>query len=80
EGLARFVEPGGLFGPMMGEHIASVIRGESKYKGSSGYTFEEAWRRRFAVKRIATIQHVYDVSRKKAIEMFCDFYEKDDPE
>lgn len=80
EGLALFVERGGLIGPAMGQHIASVLRGTHKFKPGPQYSFEEGRGRRFVVKRIATIQHLYATGTRKAVEMFCDHYIEDDPE
>jgi len=80
EGLALFVERGGLIGPAMGRHIASVIRGAPKFKSGPQYSFEEGWWRRLVVKRIATIQHLYAIGMRKAVEMFCDHYIEDDPD
>jgi hypothetical protein len=75
EGLARFVEPGGLFGPVLGKHIAAAIRNEEGMFGRGHQvTFEEGRKRRFTVKRVATIQHLYAVGYKKAVAMFCNQY------
>ncbi len=71
EALARFIEKGGLFGPILGQHIAEAFRGNAKFKPGLQSTFEEGRWRRFVVKRIATIQHLYDVGRATAVEMFC---------
>lgn len=80
EGLARFVEHGGLFGPIMGRHIASALRGTHKFNRGTQYSFEEGRYRRFVVKRIATIQHLYGVGYRKAIDMFCQHYVDSDPD
>ncbi len=80
EGVARLVERGGLVGPLLGAHIATVIRGEASLKSGSQSTFDQGRERRFAVKRIATIQHLYDVGLKKAVLMFCDAQDGEDPD
>src|SRR6056297_3410940 len=69
EALARFIEKGGLFGPILGQHIADVLRGDVKFKSGLQLTFEEGRHRRFAVKRIATIKHLYAVGTDKAVKM-----------
>lgn len=79
EGLARFVEKGGLFGSIVGKHVASALRGEPVFLHSSGNTFEEGRYRRFAVKRVATIQHLYGVGRVKGVRMFCELEDVNDP-
>lgn len=40
----------------------------------------EGWERRYAVKQVATIQHLYAVGERKAVEMFCDNKYPDDPD
>lgn len=80
EGLARFIERGGLIGPVLGAHIAAVIRGQANLKPGVQLTFDEGRKRRFAVKQIATIQHLYEVGLRKAVAMFCDAAGFDDPD
>lgn len=80
EGLAGLIEKGGLFGPILGGHIASVIRGKNKFKSGTQPTFEEGRKRRFAVKQVATIQYLFALGREKAVEMYCSHAFPDDPE
>lgn len=79
EGLARLIEQGGLIGPTLGGHIASVIRREYSFPSGSNSTFEEARYRRFTVMQVASIIRLFAVSRSKAIEMYCAHYFPDDP-
>jgi hypothetical protein len=69
EGLTRLVERGGLFGPILGRHIAEVIRNQSNLKRGQQNSFEDGRIRRWTVKRIATIEHLYAVSLEKAVAM-----------
>lgn len=80
EGLARFIEPGGLIGPLMGQHIAGVIRGVIRFDRGQQTTYEDGRVRRWTVKHIATIRHLYDVGLDRAINMLCDAEQIDDPE
>lgn len=80
EGLARIVEQGGLFGPVFGAHIAAVIRGEHKLTAGTQSTFDEGRKRRYAVKQIMTIAHLYDISVAAAIRSFAEITYPDDPE
>ena len=79
EGLARLIEKGGVFGPVLGDHIASVIRGENKFKSGTQTTFEEGRARRYAVKQVATIQYLFAVGREKAVDMYCSHAFPNDP-
>jgi len=56
----------------MGQHIAAVIRGEPVFKPGEKLTIERARRRRFAVKRIVTIGHLYGVGVGTAAKWFCE--------
>lgn len=80
EGLAHFVERGGLFGPKFGAHIAAVIRGTKKLKAGTQSSFREGRERRYAVKQIMTIVHLYDTSTAAAIRAFAAIAFPDDPE
>lgn len=80
EGLARLVEHGGLFGPVFGAHLAAVIRGEHKLKAGTQSTFREGRERRYAVKQIATIEHLYGTSRAEAVRLYAAVAFPDDPE
>ena len=80
EGLARYIEQGGFFGPVFGAHIAAVIRGEQKLTAGTQSTFDEGRKRRYAVKRIMTIAHLYDISTAAAIRAFAAIHYPDDPE
>lgn len=80
EGLALFIEQGGLIGPIMGAHIANVIRGTHKFKTGPQYDFEQGRWRRFVVKRVATIQHLYSVGLRKAVVQFSQHFGDDDPD
>lgn len=79
EGLARLIEKGGLFGPILGGHIANVIRGESSLKSGTQLTFEEGRTRRYAVKQVATIKHLFAVGRERAVDMYCSNAFANDP-
>lgn len=80
EGLALSLEKGGLIGPVLGQHIASVIRGTYKFKPGPQYSFEEGRWRRLVVKRIATIQYLYALGLRAAVGLYRDHYVDDDPE
>lgn len=79
EGWARLIQHGGFIGPATGAQLSAIIRGEKKFRKGQSSSSEEERKRLFAVKRVATIEHLFSVGTKKAIGMYCDFYHPDDP-
>jgi len=79
EGWARLIEHGGFIGPAIGAQLAAIIRGEKKFRRGQSSSWNEERERLFAVKRIATIEHLFSVGTAKAIIMYCEQYYPNDP-
>lgn len=74
KGLAQLLENGGIVGPDLGGRIAQAISGEPIWGPGKQLNREEYRERHFAVKQVATIHRLWDVSKDEAIEMFCHAY------
>jgi hypothetical protein len=79
QGWARLVENGGFIGPAIGAQLAAIIRGEKKFRQGQSSSAEDERERLFAVKRVATIEHLFSVRTATAIIMYCEHYYPDDP-
>jgi hypothetical protein len=71
EGWARIIENGGYFGPKTGQKLADFLRKEATFSAGQGSSLEEERERLFAIKRVATIQHLYYLGLKKAVTFYC---------
>lgn len=71
EGWARIIENGGYFGPKTGQKLAASLRKEATFSAGQGSSLEEERKRLFAIKRVATIQHLYGMGLKNAVVFYC---------
>ncbi|MCR8724978.1 hypothetical protein [Frigidibacter sp. ROC022] len=78
--MARLIEQGRLFGQEISLRLAAVIRGEFKFAPGPKLTFEQGRERRYAVKQVATISHVYGISLDDARDVYCSAQKSHDAE